>query len=384
MTREPQGRPRQGSRPDPRAGAAAVPGAHDSSATSSARAAAGVVPVGAGAPSARVGDDALVERISTLIERTRAAVAAQTNAALTLMNWHIGRMIDVEVLREGRAGYDQEIVATLSPQLTRSFGRGFDPSNLYRMVKFSQTFPDPEIVASLTQQLSWSHFGALLPVRTADARAFYIDQAVAARLSVRALRELIGRQGFERREIANAQTPGGSAVPIDSFRDPYLLDFLGLKDAYAERDLEEAIIRDMEAFLLEVGNGWAFVARQKRMTINNDDFYLDLLFYSRPLRRLVAVELRVGRFKAAFEGQMKLYLKWLNRYERRDGEEAPIGLILCTEASREQIELLEMHKDGIVVAEYWTALPPKAELEARIAAIYREAQERIAQRQITP
>jgi hypothetical protein len=187
---------------------------------------------------------------------------------------------------------------------------------------------------------------------------------VSGGLSVRALRDLIGRQGFERKEIANAQTPGGSMVPTDSFRD-----------------LEEAIVRDLESFLLEVGNGWTFVARQKRMTIDNEDFYLDLLFYSRPLHRLIAVELKVGRFKAAHEGQIKLYLKWLDRYERRPDEEPPIGLNLCTEASREQIELLEMHKEGIAVAEYWTALPPKAELQQRITEIYRAAQERIARRQ---
>lgn len=290
----------------------------------------------------------LVDRISALIEQTRAVVANQFNSALTLMNWHIGRMIDADVLREERAGYGQEIVATLS------------------------------------HKLSWSHFKDLLPVRTDEARQFYIDQAVAARLSVRGLRDLIGRQGFERREIANAQTPGSSMVPADSFRDPYLLDFLGLRGAYNERELEDAIVHDLQEFLLEVGNGWAFVARQKRMTIENDDFYLDLLFYSRPLRRLIAVELKVGRFKAAYEGQMTLYLKWLNRYERREDEEAPIGLILCTEASREQGEMLEMHKDGIVVAEYWTALPPKAELEARIQAIYRAAAERAARRALPP
>lgn len=329
-------------------------------------------------------DGPLVERIAALVEQTRAAVATSVNSALTLMYWHIGRMIDVDVLREKRAGYDQEIVASLEPLLTTRFGRGFDRSSLHRMVKFSQVFPDVEIVAALGQQLSWTHFKALLPVPTAEARQFYIDQAVSARLSVRGLRELIGRQGFERKEIANAQTPGGSMVPADSFRDPYLLDFLGLRGAYDERDLEEAIVHDLEEFLLEVGNGWAFVARQKRMTIDNDDFYLDLLFYSRPLRRLIAVELKVGRFKAAYEGQMKLYLKWLDRYERQDDEKAPVGLILCTEASREQIELLEMHKDGIVVAEYWTALPPKAELQARIRAIYRAATERVARRELPP
>lgn len=327
-------------------------------------------------------DVPLFERVSQVIEQTRASVATQANAALTLMNWHIGRMIDVDVLSTQRAGYDREIVASLSRQLTERFGRGFDRANLYRMIQFSQIFPDAEIVASLGRQLSWTHFKALLPVYSDAARAFYIEQTISARLSVRALRELIGRQGFERNEIANAQTPGGTAVPLDTFRDPYFLDFLGLADGHAERDLEEAIIRDMESFLLEVGDGWTFVGRQKRMTVGNDDFFLDLLFFSRPLRRLIAVELKVGKFKPAFKGQMDLYLKWLDRYERRDDEEAPIGLILCTETSREQIELLELHKDGIVVAEYWTALPPKEELEVRIASIYREAQERFARRQL--
>lgn len=323
---------------------------------------------------------ALFDRVSALIDEARALVAAQANAALTMMNWQIGRIVDVEVLQRERADYAQRIVASLGRQLTGRFGRGFGRSDLYRMVQFAQLFPDPEIVAPLSRQLSWSHFKAILPVRSEQARAFYIDQAVTARLSVRALRDLIGRQGFERKEIANGQTPGGVAVPTDAFRDPYFLDFLGLGDAYSERDLEDAIVRDMESFLLEVGNGWAFVARQKRMTVGADDFYLDLLFYSRPLRRLIAVELKLGKFKPAHKGQMELYLKWLDRYERREDEETPIGLILCTETSREQVELLEMHKGGIVVAEYWTALPPKAELQARISEIYRAASERAARR----
>ncbi len=324
----------------------------------------------------------LFDQVTQLIEQTRAGVAVQANAALTLMNWEIGRLIDVEVLQRERGDYAKEIVSTLSRQLTVRYGRGFDRPNLYRMVKLSQLFPDREIVVSLGPQLSWTHFRAILPVKSAEARAFYIEQAISARLSVRALRELVGRQGFERKEIANAQSLGDSVVPADTFRDPYFLDFLGLKDAYEEKDLEEAIIREMEPFLLEVGNGWAFVERQKRMTIGNEDFHLGLLFYSRPLHRLVAVELKIGRFKASYEGQMKLYLKWLDKYERHEGEEAPIGLILCTEASREQVELLEMHKDGIAVAEYWTALPPKAELQARIREIYDTAAEKVARRAI--
>ena len=149
-----------------------------------------------------------------------------------------------------------------------------------------------------------------------------------------------------------------------------------------KKDLEDAILRELEHFLLELGAGFSFVARQKRLQIDNNDFYIDLLFYNRRLRRLVAIELKLGRFKAAHKGQMELYLKWLDRYERREGEEPPIGLILCTAASREQIELLEIHKDGIVVAEYWTALPPKAELQARIRQIYEAAAERAARREL--
>lgn len=324
----------------------------------------------------------LFDRVAALVEETRTSVAVHANAALTLMYWQIGHLIDADVLQHDRASYAQEIVGTLSPQLTQRFGRGFDRSNLHRMVKFARAFPEMEMVGTLSRQLSWSHFTAIIPVRSAEARTFYLNQAVEGRLSVRALKELIGRRGFERKEIANAQRLGGSAVPADSFRDPYFLDFLGLTDQYAERDLEEAIIRDMESFLLETGTGWAFVARQKRMTIDNDDFYLDLLFFSRPLRRLIAVELKIGRFHPSFKGQMDFYLKWLNRYERQKGEEAPVGLILCTEASREQVELLEMDKDGILVAEYWTELPPKTELQARIQEAYRDAQERMARKHL--
>jgi hypothetical protein len=151
--------------------------------------------------------DSLFTRAADLIERARSTIAVQANATLTLLYWELGRLINVDVLRRERADYEQQIVATLSRQLTKRFGRGFDRGNPSRMIQFSQVFPDAELVATLSRQLSWSHFHALLPVRTEAARAFYIDQAITARLSVRALRDLIGRQGFERKEIANAQTP---------------------------------------------------------------------------------------------------------------------------------------------------------------------------------
>lgn len=342
--------------------------------------AADIAPFRAIAESVSADGGELVNRVSVLIDEAQSLAASQVNATLTLRNWYIGRMIDVAVLHEDRAGYDREIVASLAQQLTTKYGRGFDRTNLYRMVRFYQQFSEPQIVASLAQQLSWTHFRELLPLTTDDSRAFYVKETIDRNLSVRDLRRAIERKAFERREIADSQIPKGSATPLDAFRDPVLLDMLGLADSYLERDLEAALCRDMESFLLEVGRGWAFVERQKRMTFDADDYYLDLLFYSRPLRRLVAVELKVGKFKPSYQGQMNFYLKWLDRHERQEGELPPMGLILCTEASRDQIELLEMHKDGIVVAEYWTALPPKAELQARIQEIYRGAQERVARR----
>jgi len=324
--------------------------------------------------------DSLFERVSTLIEQTRQSVATYTNLALTLTFWRVGHLIDREILGQQRADYGKEIYASLGRELATKYGRGYDATSLRRMVQFARTFPDEQIVASLGRELSWTHFKTLLSVKSPEAREYYAHQVASRHLSVRALQNLIARKGYERREIVNAQLDEDSAVPMDAFRDPIFLDTLGLHDVYGEADLEAAIVRDMESFLLEVGNGLAFVARQKRMTIDDEDFHLDLLFYSRPLHRLVAVELKLGSFQAAYAGQMKLYLKWLNRYERQEGEDAPIGLILCPEAGREQVELLDMDKDGIVVAEYWTALPPKKDLEERLQMVLRDARERIARR----
>ena len=212
--------------------------------------------------------------------------------------------------------------------------------------------------------------------------AFGKFSLIAGQISRDDLRELIYRKAYERREIANAQIGNEAKVPLNMFKDPYLLDVLGLKDEYLEADLETAILRELEKFILEFGKGFAFVERQKRMIIDGADFWLDLLFYNRHLKRLVAVELKQGQFQADHNGQMKLYLKWLNRYERQEGEGEPVGLILCTGGNREQIELLEMDKDGIIVAEYWTALPPKAEFEQKIQAILAETRERLTQRNL--
>jgi len=241
-----------------------------------------------------------------------------------------------------------------------------------------------EIVVPLAQQLSWSHFIALLPLKSDEAFMFYANDAMTRRLGKRELRKQISRKAYERRDIANSQLTEVSSVPFNAFKDPYLLDVFGLKENFLEGDLEVAVLAELEAFILEFGNGFCFVARQKRMTMDGDDHKLDLLFYHRILKRLVAINLKIGRFKPAYSGQMRFYLKWLTRYEMGEGENPPIGIILYAETSREKIELMELDKEGIAVAEYWTKLPPKKELERKIGEILAEARERIERRKMLP
>jgi len=328
--------------------------------------------------------DNLYTELRTLIASSRQRLAGAVNAELTRLYWSVGQRLATEVLGGERAQYGSKLMARLGQQLTSEFGRGFEAKNLRRMVQFVQAFPEPENVASLMRQLSWTHFLQLIPLKTEQTRNFYAQQCAEQRWSVRELRQQIERKAFERTEIASAQAPGLPAVEGESpalvFKDPYFLDFLGLRQGHDEADLEGAILRQLEAFILELGRGFAFVERQKRMVIDGEDFYLDLLFFHRRLRRLVAIELKLGRFKAAHKGQMELYLAWLNQHERQPGEEPPIGLILCAEASREQVELLQMHQDGITVAEYWTELPPKAELERQLHQALQDARERLARR----
>ena len=329
-------------------------------------------------------EDGLLAYLGDLIEQARQVAASQVNATLTMRNWLIGRAINTNILHHSRADYGKQIVASLTRQLSARYGRGFEEKNLRRMIQFAQVYPDERIVVSLIRQLTWTHILALLPLGSEAARDFYVHEAVTKHLGVRDLRAAITRKAYERRVIANAQIPEGSAVPRDTFTDPMLLNLLGLHDSYLEGDLEAAILHDVRSFLMEVGHGFAFVANQVRMPVSDEtEYVLDLLFFHRPLRRLVAVELKLGKFRPSHKGQMEAYLKWLDRYERQDGESAPIGLILCSEADREEIEFLELHKDGIVVAEYWTILPPKAELEAKLRQIVRDARERLARRGVT-
>lgn len=300
----------------------------------------------------------------------------------------MGKRISDEVLQGQRADYGKQVIAGLSKQLSAEFGLGWSKRNLANMVKFSECFADIKIVQTLSAQLSWSHFTQLITLEDPLKRDFYLQMAVTERWSTRTLDERIGSLLFERTAISRQPdvTLAGELMQLREkgemneeliLKDPYVLDFLELNDRYLEKDLEDAILRDLEQFLLELGSGFTFVARQKRIQIDNDDFYIDLLFYNRKLKRLVAIDLKIDQFRHAHKSQMELYLRWLAKYEQEEGEQAPLGIILCTGKKQEQIELLEMDKSGIHVAEYFTELPAKELLEQRLHQAIVNAKQRL-------
>jgi len=330
----------------------------------------------------------LIADIRKLIETARQHVAVTVNAGLTILYWQIGNRICQDILKQKRAEYGKEIVATLSRQLTNDYGNNFNEKNLRRMIQFAEVFPDKEIVVSLIRQLSWTHFIALIPLKDDLQRDFYAEMCRIERWSVRTLRKKIDGMLYERTAISkkpeelvkkelSALREEDRLTPDLVFRDPYFLDFLGLKDTYSEKDLEAAILREMESFILELGIGFSFVARQKRITVDNEDYYLDLLFFHRKLKRLIAIELKLGKFKAAHKGQMELYLRWLEKYEKEPGEETPLGLILCAGKTSEQIELLQLDNSGIKVAEYMTELPKRELLEQKLHKAVELARKRL-------
>lgn len=324
----------------------------------------------------------LLSDLISLIEKTKLNIASYANSSLTILFWHVGSQISSQILLNKRANYGKQIVVTLSRELTEKYGNNFEEKNLRRMIQFAEQYSNLEKVVTLSRQLSWSHFLALIPIKNLEAREFYEKVSAESNWGVRELRKQIEKKLYERTEHANIQLFDSKTISTNIFKDPYLLDFLELKNGFLENDLETSILRELESFILELGYGFTFVERQKRMIIDGDDYYLDLLFYHRKLKRLVAIELKIDKFKAKYKGQMELYLKWLDKYEKQEGEESPIGLILCAEASREQIELLQMHKDGIMVAEYWTDVLPKDILETKLHKSIIEARERIERKKL--
>ena len=320
----------------------------------------------------------LISDLRQIIDNARSRVASSANYELTMMYWHIGERINREVLGNERAAYGKQIVVTVSRQLQEFYGsKGFEPRTIRRMMQFASLFPDIQIVTPLVTQLSWSHFLMVMPIKDELQREFYLTMAATEHWSKRTLQAKIDGMLFERTAIASkpdelikqelAELRDDNKMSPDLvFKSPYFLDFTGLKGMYSEKSLEDSLVSHLEQFILELGNGFTFVERQKRMIIDGEDFYLDLLFFHRKLHRLIAIDLKLGRFKAQYKGQMELYLRWLEAHEMESGEESPLGLLLCTEGSEEQIELLQLDKAGIKVAQYMTELPPRELLMQQI------------------
>ena len=319
----------------------------------------------------------LVKEISVYIEESKQQLAITVNATLSLLYWQIGKRINEEILQNQRAEYGKEIVSALSEQLTIDYGSGWIKRQLHHCIRFAEVFPDFEIVHTLCSQLSWSHLRLIIPMQDTLKRDFYIEMCKLEKWSTRRLQERIQSMLFERTAISKKpeQTIKNELALLNKeqklsadlvFKDPYVLDFLGLKDTYSEKDLESTIIAELQRFISELGSDFAFLARQKRITIDTTDYYIDLLFYHRRLKCLVAIDLKIGNFEASYKGQMELYLRYLEKYEQVEGENSPIGLILCSGKNEEHVELLQLDKSNIRVADYLTVLPSQEVLKQKL------------------
>jgi predicted nuclease of restriction endonuclease-like (RecB) superfamily len=336
-----------------------------------------LVPMTGSAPGDLAVPDRLLGDVRNLIQQARQTTAQAVNSALVLLYWQIGQRIRTVILHEKRADYGDEIYSTLSNKLTAEFGNGFSQPNLSRMTRFAEVFQDQQIVAALSRQLGWSHFVEIIPLKDSLQRDFYAEMCRVERWSVRTLRGKVQSMLFERtalsrkpaelaRQELEALRDEDRLTPDLVFRDPYFLNFLGLADTYSEKDLESAILRELQQFILELGSGFAFIDRQKRIVIDGKDYHIDLLFFHRRLRRLLAIDLKIGAFVAADKGQMELYLRWLERHEMQPGEEPPLGLILCADKGTEQVELLQLDRGGIRIASYLTELPALPLLQKKL------------------
>ena len=333
----------------------------------------------------------LYSKISNLITAKKYTVSRAVNSAIVFLYWEIGETICKDILQNHKAEYGKNIINEVAKQLSQDYGKGFDRTAIFRMVQFYQEFPDKEKVATLSQQLTWSHFVVLLPIEDELKRDFYAAMCKSENWSVRGLRERKNSMLYERTAISKkpdetikndiALLMEKDKMSLDLFyRDPYVLDFLGLKDTYSEKDLENAILSELERFILEMGSDFAFMARQKHFVLDGKDYYMDLLFYHRSLRRLVLIELKLGAFEPEHKGQVELYLRWLKKNEMCEGEDDPIALILCAEKSQETVELMELDKGSIHVAQYLTKMPPKELLEEKLAIAIENAKEQLEQR----
>ncbi len=315
--------------------------------------------------------------IKSLIEQSKRDVAVAVNSAITMLYWQVGNRIKSEILHYQRAEYGKEIFTTLSIELTREYGNGWSKRHLHHCVQFAEIFPEKNIVHTLCAQLSWSHLKLIASMENEVKRLFYIEMCKIEKWSFRTFQDKINSMLFERTAISKQPeevikmeltklNETNLLTPDLVFRDPYFLDFLGLKDVYSEKDLESSIVVELQRFISELGNDFAFLARQKRIMIDNKDYYIDLLFYHRRLKCLVVIDLKIGEFDASYKGEMELYLAYLEKYETVENENPPIGLILCTGKNPEHIELLRLKEGNIKVADYLTILPTKEILLDRL------------------
>lgn len=329
--------------------------------------------------------------INDLIIQKKNDVKRTVNDAMISLYWEIGKRLTEEITGVNKPDYGKRVVIEISNRLSVSYGSGFGKSAISRMINFYQEFPDYEKVATLSQQLTWSHFVEILPIKDALKRDFYAVMCKSENWSVRTLRERKKSMLYERTAISKkpdetikneiAELAEAKKMSLDMFyRDPYMLDFLGLKDTYSEKDLENAILAQLEKFILEMGSDFAFLARQKHFVLDGKDYYMDLLFFHRTLRRLVLIELKLGEFEPQDKGQVELYLRWLEKHEKAEGEEKPVALILCAEKSQETIELMELDNGSIRVAQYLTKMPPKEVLEKKLFQAIANAKEQLKQR----
>jgi Uncharacterized conserved protein len=331
-----------------------------------------------------------------LLEAARRTAARTVNVVMTTTYWEIGRRI-VETEQKGakRAGYGKALLKHLSTDLTTRFGRGFSERNLEQMRLFylgwpiSQTLSaksHPETTESIAEPfktsvgesigqplivrfpLPWSHYIRLLAVKNHEARAFYETEALRGGWSVRQLDRQIGSQFYERTALSRNKAamlkrgseplPEDTVTPEEEIKDPFILEFLNLKDEYSENDLEEALIRQLENFLLELGGDFAFVGRQRRLRIGDEWYRVDLLFFHRRLRCLVVIDLKLGKFTHADAGQMHLYLNYAREHWTHPEENPPVGLILCAQKSEAVAHYaLEGLPNKVLAAEYRTVLP---------------------------
>jgi predicted nuclease of restriction endonuclease-like (RecB) superfamily len=325
-----------------------------------------------------------------LMEAARSAAARSVNAIMTATYWEIGRrIVELEQRGESRAEYGKQIIERLAKDLSDRFGRGFQKSNLFQMRAFYLTYPhlgqsfssetlSPEIFQTLSGKfpLPWSHYVKLLSVKSPEARAFYEAEALRSGWSVRQLTRQVNTQYYERALLSRNKAamleqgtvlrPEDAVPPEEELKDPFVLEFLGLKDQYSENDLEEALIHHIESFLLELGGDFTFVGRQRRLRIGDQWFRVDLLFFHRRLRCLVIIDLKLGEFSYADAGQMHMYLNYARKHWTYPGENPPVGLILCNKKNEAVAYYALEGLSNILAAEYQTALPDEKLLAAEL------------------